>query len=150
MAPEILTKLDSLESGQSQLLERMSQSIACLTAENRSTREMLQLLLETSKRDEAMGEDMKSTILDHAEKIDGLRETGEALLKVLDAVANQTPPIPTPLALPSATLPAATPKSSPTPTTLTEFPPNGVRSNKRPGDEHYEPESNKRRKVGKS
>ena len=76
MAPEILKKLESYESGKSQLLERieeLSQAIARLTAENRSTREWFKTRLEllwesTSKWDEAIGEAMKG-ILEHAEEM---------------------------------------------------------------------------------
>jgi hypothetical protein len=68
--------LESYELGKSQLLEKIeeqSQAIACLTAENQSTREWfetrLQLLWEnTSKRDEAIGKSMKS-ILEHAKEM---------------------------------------------------------------------------------
>lgn len=156
LAPEILKKLESYESGKSHLLERieeLSQAIARLTAENRSTREWfktrLQLLWEsTSKRDEAIGESMKS-ILEHAEEMSrhiGLRDTGEkleALLKdprTFTLIATPTLPLTLP-ADPTPTL-AATPKATPTPTTPTDKP-----SSKRPADESPG-ESNKRRKVG--
>lgn len=149
--------MDSYESGNSELLEKieeLSQAIARLTAENRSTREWFmtrfQLLWESaSKRDEAIGESMKS-FLGHAEEMSrqiGLRETGEkleALLKV---------PTPTP-AIPVSTLPtvptlplpasrAATPKTALTPMTT----PTGEPSSKRSADEDLG-ESKKRRKVG--
>ena len=165
MTPE---KLESYESGKSlEKIEELSQAIARLTAENRSTRgwfkTRLQLLWESiSDRDDAIAESMKG-LLEHAEEMSrhiGLRETGDkldALLKVplppptstLDTFfgprsTQKKPPvlIPTPLAGPSTfnQSPAATPNTSTrkeTPLTTAE---------KRQGDEIFG--EKKRRKIG--
>ena len=117
--------MESLESGQSQqtqLLEKIEEKLEGFSqaAANRSTRDEILCLRQD-------------------------------LLKVLpvDAVAHQRTS--TPLAGPSTILPAPKLESSstPTPTALIEFFPDGVRSNKRPGDEHHNESNKKRRRVGK-
>lgn len=88
-APEIMKKLENYESGRSLLLEKMeglSQDIARLTTENRSTREWLmnrlQLVWESAEqRDETTSEALKN-IWEFAGEITrhiGLREFGEKL-----------------------------------------------------------------------
>ena len=148
MAPEVLKKLENYESGRSHLLERieeLSQAIARLTAENRSTREWfmsrLQLLWENNtQRDGTTGEALES-ILEHAEEMSrhiGLREFGEKLAAFLkdppdaDVDPRQT-------LLPFATRP---PPITPRPTASTA-------GDKRPAevDEHEGHKTLKRRKL---
>jgi hypothetical protein len=153
LAPEVLKKLESYESGRSLLLERieeLSQAIDRLTVENRSTREWfktrLQLLWQsTSQRDEAIGEAMKR-ILEHAEEMSrhvALRETGEMLMALLKVPVDAHPPSPD---LTSPTLPK--PTSSPTTPSATLVIPGGGK--KRTSEEEGDSGSNKRSKVGES
>jgi hypothetical protein len=158
LAPDIFKKLESYESGASQLLEKIeeqSQAIARLTAENRSTREWfktrLELLYEsTSKRDEAIAESMKG-ILEHVEEMSrhiGLRQAGEKLEALLNAPTLAVP-IPTLSSLPN--IRAATPKTTSTPKTPTQTaePSDTAQpSNKRTADEIHDSSETKRRKVG--
>ena len=150
--PEILKKLESYESGYRQQLEKMeelSQAIAQLSSENRSTREWFQTRLKlvwesASNRDEAIVEAMKN-ILEHAEEMTryfALREVGEKIEALLKdhpiASAAEIPPTATPL--PAARSPSNPPVDDPSPipdpatTTTTTIPafPDGETSNKRP------------------
>jgi hypothetical protein len=101
LAPEVLKKLENYESGRSLLLERiedLSQDIARLTAENRSTREWfmsrIQLLWEsTGQRDATIAESLKS-ILEHGVEMSrhfGLREFGEKLRALLKDPLDEDP-----------------------------------------------------------
>lgn len=131
MAPEIIKKLEDYESSKSAQLEKieeMSQAIARLTAENRSTRVWVESRMnhmwdQIDKRDLRIGVVMKK-ILEHAEETSqhlGLREAAErleGLLKVpvrswdAQSVPTKTtslPPTKTPVAPDLATpLPSTT------------------------------------------
>jgi hypothetical protein len=149
LAPEVLKKLEIYESRNSHILERieeLSQAIARLAAENRSTREWftsrLQLLWEKAdQRDVAVADALKS-ILDHAKEMSahvGLREFGEKLDALTFALNGPVDPA---LPIPSTLLPSS-------PTTSPADPgepvsPVGVP--KRPAEDDIE--SRKRRKIG--
>ena len=158
LAPDILKKLESYESGNSQLLEKIeeqSQAIVRLTAENRSTREWFKTRLEllwesSSNRDEAIAESMKA-ILTHAEEMSlhvGLRQAGEKLEALLKDSSRPAVPTSTPPAVPGTLAEghAATPKTTTPKTTPTRA---ADSSSKRPADETSDSGSKpKRRKVG--
>jgi hypothetical protein len=149
LAPDVLKKMESFESGRSVLLERieeMSQAIGRLTSENRSTREwfkaQLQLLWETtSRRDEVIVDAMKG-ILEQAEETSrrfDLRDTGDklmAMLSVPPADHHRSPP----------SLAPPIPSSS-TPTATAPDVPDGESSNKRVADDEPIEPDNKRRKL---
>ena len=128
LAPEVLKKLENYESGRSLLLEKieeLSQAIARLAAENRSTREWfmsrLQMLWESASQRDATTAEALNNILEHALEMSrhfGLRDIGEKLEALIKVPESDVDPRQTLLpfgpmtsrTLPKPTLPKPTPK----------------------------------------
>jgi hypothetical protein len=118
LAPEIVKRLEDYESGRCQQLEKieeLSQAVARLTAENKSTRVWLESQLKllwdhTSRNDEMVGA---------ARKVGDQAVATSSMPTTLQAVATSSMPT-TPQAVATSSMPTTLPATTPTPLQMRE------------------------------